>query len=74
MGIVTARLDNWFRRQVTKEEFIIWGIVTAGRDNRFMDGEFIHTSGIRNRSVEEGDIVNTRNSTYLLGKQIEVRA
>jgi len=33
------------------------------------DGTPIHTSAIKNRSLKEGDVVETVNSTYLLGKE-----
>ena len=64
----TAKLNNWHCQQVTQKEFIIWGVVEGDSLKRFPDGDIIHTSGIRNRKVSEGDIVATRNSKYLLGK------
>lgn len=64
----TAKLNNWHRQQTTRNEFIIWGVVEGDLLKRFQDGDIIHTSGIKNRKVFEGDIVETRNSKYLLGK------
>lgn len=63
----TAKLNGWHIQQITKREFIIWGNVEGDKNNRFEDGMTIHTSGIKNRKVSEGDIVQTRNSKYLLG-------
>ena len=68
---ITGRLENWQRQQATKKEFIVWGYIYDDRAKRWADGEVIHTSGIKNRQIKEGDIVTTRNSTYLLGKQQE---
>lgn len=65
----TAKLNNWHCQQITKKEFIIWGLVEGDLLKRFPDGDIIHTSGIKNRKVSEGDIVATRNSKYLLGKK-----
>ena len=66
---VTGILEDWRRVQVSKKEFVIWGHVYEDIHGRFRNGAFIHTSGIKNRAVKEGDIVQTRNSTYLLGKE-----
>ena len=70
---LTGTLENWYVEQVTKKEFIIWGNVFNDVARRFRNGEYIHTSGIKNRSVKGGDIVNTRNSTYKLGKPHKVK-
>lgn len=68
---VTGRLENWFLERGTDKEFIIWGEVFEDVNRRFPQGKFIHTSGIKHRRCSEGDIVETRNSTYLLGKPKE---
>lgn len=68
---VTGRLENWFLDKATKKEFIIWGNVYEDVHERFPDGFFIHTSGIKHRKVSEGVVVETRNSSYLLGKPRE---
>lgn len=65
----TAKLSNWHCQQITQKEFIIWGVIEGDSLKRFPDGSIIHTSGIKNRKVSEGDIVATRNSKYLLGKK-----
>jgi len=67
---VTGRLENWLVQQVTKKEFVIWGNCHNDVHERWDEGEWIHTSGIKNRKpVKSGDVVKTRNSTYLLGKK-----
>ena len=66
---ITGTLENWYIKQVTNEEFIIWGEIYNDVHKRFDDGTFVHTSGIKNRKVKDGDIVNTRNSIYKLGKK-----
>ncbi len=68
---LTGRLEGWSIQQVTKKEFIVWGSVFDDVHKRFFDGQRIHTSGIKSRPLKEGDVVETRNSTYLLGKQRE---
>ena len=70
MSEVTGRLEDWHRGINTGKEFILWGRCYDDVEGRFPDGIGIHTSGIKNRSVREGDIVETRNSTYKLGKEL----
>lgn len=70
MSEYTAKLNNWHCQQITKKEFIICGVVEGDKLNRFADGDLIHTSGIKNKAVNEGDIVETRNNKYLLGKRL----
>ena len=60
-------IENWFIDQATKKEFIIYGCLFDDPNNRWFNGQFIHTSGIKNRKCAQGDIVETRNSKYLLG-------
>ena len=66
---VTGVLENWAVDQSTSKEFVIWGHIYGDTNGRFKDGTMVHTSGIKNRKCEEGDVVKTRNSTYLLGKK-----
>lgn len=68
---VTGFLKDWNIQQVSKKEFIVWGNVFDDVMERFPDGMRIHTSGIKNRPLKEGDIVTTRNSKYLLGKPLK---
>ncbi|MGL1886294.1 MAG: hypothetical protein OCD76_07245 [Reichenbachiella sp.] len=72
MSKVTGRLEDWYRSQPAsyEDEFMIWGDCYDDIHKRFPDGMVIHTSGIKNREVKEGDVVKTRNSTYLLGKEL----
>jgi len=67
--MITGRIENWSRDQCTKKEFVIVGALYEDRYGRWIDGTFIHTSGILNRACKEGDVVETRNSKYLLGKE-----
>ena len=68
-GVITGTLEDWWVDQCTKKEFIIYGNLFGDHKGRFQDGTNIHTSGIKNRKCEEGDVVSTRNSRYLLGKK-----
>ena len=69
MDEITGTLNDWFVDQCTKKEFVICGRIEGDVHERFEDGTFIHTSGIKNRAVKEGDVVETRNNRYLLGVQ-----
>jgi len=67
---VTGRLENWNRTaSIGGHTFLIWGDIYDDVHKRWIDGTRIHTSGIRESEVKEGDIVETLNSTYLLGKE-----
>ena len=69
--ITTGRLENWMVDPLFKDhpETILWGHVFDDVRKRFVDGEWIHTSGTANRDFKEGDIVQTRNSVYILGRK-----
>lgn len=63
---ITGRLENWHWDMYFK---IIWGNIYDDINKRFVDGTWIHTSDIEGqKECKEGDIVKTRNSSYLLGK------
>ena len=64
------KLENWYKDQIAEEEFIIWGDIYNDKEMRFWNGQYIHTSGIKNRDVKEGDVVQTRNNQYTLGKEM----
>lgn len=71
----TGRLENWMVGRTFDEvqEYIIWGNCYEDIHGRFRDGTNIHTSGIKLTDypiddLEEGMVVATGNSTYLLGK------
>ena len=68
---ITGRLESWYTGMEIGDEFIIWGDIYDDVNNRFGNGLHIHTSGIKKRDVKEGDIVETRNSRYVLGKKYE---
>jgi hypothetical protein len=68
----TGRLEGWYREQVSNKEFVINANIFDDVHGRWKDGHPIHTSAIKNRQLKEGDIVTTRNSTYLLGKKLVV--
>ena len=73
MAKVTGRLENWHvSMPAITGEVMIWGDVYDDVNNRFNDGTYIHTSGCESKEYSEGDIVTTRNSTYLLGKKMEL--
>jgi len=72
--MATGRLEAWEVMQFSHEEYIIWGSVYEDEEGRFKDGEYIHTSTVSIKdfpSPKEGDVVTTRNSTYLLGCSVE---
>ena len=70
MGEVTGRLESW---HFDRHYRVIWGYVYEDALGRFADGEFIHTSSIKNHKgkLTEGSLVKTTNSIYLLGKPLE---
>lgn len=69
MNKYDAVLSNWKRFQVSGKEFVLCGIVENDNKDRFNDLAVIKTSPIKNRPVKQGDIVQTRNSKYLLGEE-----
>lgn len=66
---ITGRLENWYVSQVTEKELVVNGNIYNDIRNRWEDGTHIHTSGVKNSWFEEGDLIDTRNSIYLLGKK-----
>lgn len=73
MSSVTARLENWVQSPIGPKGFIIYGEIHDDVQNRWDNGTEIHTSRIKPREIKEGDIVETMNSTYLLGKVRNVK-
>ncbi len=74
MDKVTGRLERWHVGMYDEGgEVVIWGDVYEDVHGRFNDGTYIHTSGIKAGAFKEGDVVTTRNSTYLLGTKMEVQ-
>lgn len=62
---ITAVLQEWW---FDDYNHVFWGIVIGDIKGRFVDGAYIHTSSCHNPDAQEGDVIKTRNSTYLLGK------
>jgi hypothetical protein len=63
-----AELEGWIYDPKHK---CIWGYVYRDTKGRFVDGTWIHTSSIPNpnpNNYEEGVVVQTRNTRYLLGE------
>lgn len=69
MSEVTGRLENWF-----PFGYAIAGTIHGDVHGRFADGKTIRTSTIEGdvSKLKEGDIVKTRNSSYLLGKKAKM--
>ena len=59
------RLENWY---VLGN--VIVGDIYEDEKGRFPDGLNVHTSTVQNMrdDFKQGDVINTRNSTYELGK------
>ena len=68
MSEVTGRLERWSVQYGLGKQCVVWGDIYDDVRERWPDGRTIHTSGIDVVEFNEGDIVTTRNSTYLLGK------
>lgn len=65
---LTGRLENWSKDSSFN---ILWGNIYDDQMERWEDGQIIHTSdikGLQKLDLKEGDIVQTLNSRYLLGK------
>lgn len=68
--LITGRLEGW-RYDVMYH--VLWGYLYEDVNKRWEDGQYIHTSTLQIKiddipTLKEGDVVHTRNSTYLLGK------
>jgi len=75
MEEITGTLRNWYVEMVNETEGIVWGHVFGDSRRRFRDGTFIHTSGVivANHALIEGEVIQTRNSRYLLGTPVASR-
>ncbi|QIG68142.1 hypothetical protein EVB55_207 [Rhizobium phage RHph_Y68] len=64
----TARLEDW---GVIDGKNQIFGNVFEDSKGRFDDGQYVKTSPSEQNLhlLEEGDVVHTKNSVYLLGKR-----
>lgn len=72
MYAITATLENWYPIQSTSKEMVIAGECYGDLLKRFADGTPIETSGVKNRSLSEGDVIKTRNNVYKLGKKLSI--
>lgn len=63
---VTGLLVHW---QYNEFAHCFTGGIVGDRKKRFADGELIHTSMCHNPDAKDGDIIRTRNSSYLLHKK-----
>jgi hypothetical protein len=62
-----ARLENWtplFGGGIS-------GFIYADKKRRFFDNDFVYTSKVVEGELSPYNVVQTRNSTYLLGKPAE---
>lgn len=63
-----AVLENWSPLRVGIST-VVRGDIKGDDKNRFKDGEFIRTSAVLDGWLHEGNIIQTRNTRYLLGKR-----
>ena len=66
---VTATLEHWWHEPDMFN--VIWGHIHNDVHHRWIEGTLIHTSTLKHPKAQvhkEGDVIQTRNSTYLLGK------
>ncbi|WP_373088760.1 hypothetical protein [Zhongshania sp.] len=72
---VTGRIENWWIGWSYKKEYQIAGNLYDDVHGRWEDGVLFHTSGIQSKDfpihkLQPGDVVQTRNSRYLLGEKL----
>ena len=72
MNNVTATIENWRLYSYSKKDKVIFGNIYNDTNKRWEDGTPIRTSKIVSGKFEEGEIITTSNSTYLLGKKLEI--
>lgn len=68
MSKITGRLEGWYLSDCLDEGYYLNGFIHEDSKGRWPDGTFIHTSTFPRRECEEGDVIMTRYSSYLLGK------
>lgn len=61
-----AKLEKWYMYGQS-----IVGVIYGDKKNRFNDGEVIRTSTVYSDSdeVKAGNVIHTKNSSYLLGEE-----
>lgn len=63
-----AVLEDW--TPLRSGDFtVLRGVIKGDDKDRFKDGQPIRTSAVLNGSFNEGNIIKTRNTLYLLGKR-----
>ena len=62
----TGRLENW---RFDANNGVLWGNLFNDTRQRWEEGAYIHTSYVKAQVFNEGDVVQTLNSSYLLGQQ-----
>jgi len=63
-----AILEDWTPLRIG-DYTVLRGAIKGDEKSRFTDGEFIRTSTVLDGSLNEGNVVKTRNTLYLLGKR-----
>ena len=63
-----AVLEDWMPLR-SGDFTILRGAIKSDEKGRFRDGEFIRTSAVLDGWFNEGNIIKTRNTLYLLGKR-----
>ena len=69
-SVPTGRLEDW-----AYVGGVIYGSIFGDKLKRFHDGAEIHTSPVASpvKDLKEGNVIQTRGSTYLLGKKYKPR-
>ncbi len=70
--MTTARLENW-TKYIIGNSYVYTGLIYEDKKGRWPDGTMITTSRVKGvTNTNEGStILNTLNSSYLLGKPNE---
>jgi len=68
-GGIAGTIEGWHVSGRHKGQVAVIGTIYG--HSRFPEGGWIITSGTKQESFKEGDVVVTRNSRYLLGKARE---
>lgn len=63
-----ARLENW-KWSTSRHGIFLVGAIFDDRKNRFRDGTRVRTSLVTRGKCREGEVVETMNTRYLLGKE-----
>lgn len=68
-----GRMENWVirGRWDVDRDLVVFGNIHSDTTRRFADGDGMHTSTLvsPHKEYKEGDVVETRNSSYTLGKE-----